>query len=240
MPTQEDESVIFVAEAAYTHALLNEFRHSNIEGDHVSGGVRYKGHSCESNTGAFVYYNGTWKFCYDNYSYELDLAAENGGAGFGQEMIIYNGEIKQTARKDGQKNQFRALCEIGGRLCIADSNSVVTFGDFKQLLKAQNATNAIYLDMGDGWNHSWYRTNEGVVELHPKTHNYCTNWITFYKLLPRPPMNMVIPWDSFTQPTSISGEWQLRALCIPVAPSLTRPFNIIPMPMPVTANPAAH
>ena len=41
---------------------------------------------------------------------------------------------------------------------------------------------AIYLDMGTGWNYAWYRINdETIVGLHPKVHDYCTNWITFYK-----------------------------------------------------------
>ncbi len=184
MPTQEDESVIFVAEAAYTHELLNEFKHSNIVGDHVSGGVRYKGNRrCESNTGAFVYYNETWKFCFDVYSNELDSAAKNGGAGFGQEMIIYNGEVKKTKRGDNGKNHYRALCEISNKLCIAESKNIIRFADFKTLLKAHNATYAIYLDMGNPWNYAWYRTDKGIVELHKKekNHHLCTNWITFYK-----------------------------------------------------------
>ena len=38
------------------------------------------------------------------------------------------------------------------------------------------------LDMGRGWNHSWYRDNKGtVVEIHPKTHSYTTNWLVFKK-----------------------------------------------------------
>lgn len=183
MPTQEDESVIFVAEAAYTARSLNEFTHSNIEGDHVSGGVRYKGDKCESNTGAFIYYNGTWKFCFDVYSNELDSAAKNGGAGFGQEMIIYNGEVQKTKREDNRKNHYRALCEISNKLCIVESKNIIRFADFKTLLKAQNATYAIYLDMGNPWNYAWYRTDKGIVELHKKEKNHylCTNWITFYK-----------------------------------------------------------
>lgn len=42
MPNKTDNKVIFCAEAAFTGELLKKFKHSNILGDHVSGGIRYK------------------------------------------------------------------------------------------------------------------------------------------------------------------------------------------------------
>lgn len=36
--------------------------------------------------------------------------------------------------------------------------------------------------MGGGWNHSWYRGNNGIVkEIHPKIHSFSTNWIVLMK-----------------------------------------------------------
>lgn len=46
MPLKNDSSVILVAAAAYTGMYLSEFNHSNIAGDHVSSGKRYKGYKC--------------------------------------------------------------------------------------------------------------------------------------------------------------------------------------------------
>lgn len=181
MPSKTDESVILVAEAAFTGELLKEFKHINVAGDHVSAGERHKGFRCKRNTGSFVYYNGTWKFCYKDYSKDMDIAAHNGGCAFAQEMMIHNGKLVETTRKDSNKNKFRALCEHQGKLCVVESSDVVSFGDFKQNLMALGVNEALYLDMGPGWNYAWYRNLEKVVELHPKTHNYCTNWITFYK-----------------------------------------------------------
>ncbi len=181
MPSKSDSSVILFAEAAYTGELLNEFKHSNVAGEHVSQGKRYKGFKCKRNTGAFVYYGGKWEFCYKDYSQEIDKAAENGGAAFGQEMIIHKGKLVEIARKDNNKNQFRALCNHDGKLCIAESNKVVPFGDFKKQWLSLGVDDAIYLDMGPGWNHAWYRNKGKIVELHPKLHHFCTNWITFYK-----------------------------------------------------------
>lgn len=182
MPDKSDKHIIFCAEAAFTGELLKEFKHSNILGDHVSAGKRYKGTGCKRNTGAFVYYSGKWKFIYKDYSMELDITAQNGGMGFGQEMMIHNGKRVQTIRKDSNKNEFRALCELKGKLCVIDSNGVSAFGDFIQALLSEGVSEAIYLDMGPGWNYSWWRDqNDKANEIHSQRIPYTTNWITFYK-----------------------------------------------------------
>lgn len=181
MPSLSDKNVIFCAEAAFTGELLKEFKHSNILGDHVSGGKRYKETGCKRNTGAFVYYGGKWKFLYKNYSKDLDVAAQNGGMGFGQELMIHEGKRVLTIRKDANKNEFRALCELSGKLCVIDSKGVSSFGDFIQALLDEGVAEAIYLDMGPGWNYSWYRDYDGVShEIHKHRIVYTTNWITFY------------------------------------------------------------
>ena len=117
-----------------------------------------------------------------NYAAELDSAAAHHGAAFTQEMMIHKGEFIPIKRPDGNVNVFRALCELDGRLCIIESETSVRFGDFKSNLRQIGVTEALYLDMGVGWNHAWYRpTADSLVELHPKYHDYCTNWITFFK-----------------------------------------------------------
>lgn len=181
MPSENDSSVILCAEAAYTGELLTEFRHSNILGDHVSSGKRYKGVHGKRITGAFVYYNGKYKFLYQSCSNELDSAARYGGMGFGQEMLIHKGKMVPCRRKDTNRNEFRALCEQNHHLCVIDSRGMVNFIDFKNALLHQGVTEALYLDMGAGWNNSWWRDDEGRLHvIHPKTHSYTTNWITFY------------------------------------------------------------
>lgn len=181
MPEKSDASVIFVAEASYTGECLKEFNHRNIAGDHVSSGQRFKGYKCRRNTGAFVYYDGKGMFCKEPYSAELDRAARNGGAGFGQELILYKGKAQVTPRKDSNRNQFRALCSRKDRLCIVESKEDVAFGDFRKALLDYGISDAIYLDMGPGWNHAWCRIGNRAVDLHPKKNDFCTNWITFYR-----------------------------------------------------------
>lgn len=184
MPDKGDTSVIFCAEAAFTHELLDKFSHSNIDGDHVSGGKRYEGAVCDDNTGAFAWYNDTtWEFIHGEYDELLDSVAEAGGMGFGQAIIIYNDESIKPLWRDGEY-QYRALCEKEGRLCIVDSRNEVEYDDFVAMLEKLAPRHALYLDMGAGWNHSWWRDGKGqVIEIHPKAEKsrYCTNWITFYR-----------------------------------------------------------
>lgn len=181
MPQPSDSSVIFCAEAAYTAQLLKQFSHSNINGDHVSGGTRFRGTSCKNNTGAFVYYNNRFKFLHNSYSNELDSAAYYGGMGFGQELLIYHSDIIAPVRKD-TTGIYRCLCAIDNQLCIAECIMPMKINAFVEYLMKVNTTDAIYLDMGTGWDYSWWRDeNNQVHYIHDKQIPYTTNWITFYK-----------------------------------------------------------
>lgn len=182
MPEKTDNHVLFCCEAAFTGQLLNEFKHSNIAGHHVSGGTFYKGYKCKPNTGCFVFYQNQWKFLLHTYVDELNLAADNGGMGFAQNMIIHDGKTQPSFRNLKSRFEYRALCEYQGKLCVIDSKEVVSYSTFIAYLEKLGVTHALYLDMGRGWNHSWYRDNNGnVVEIHPKTHSYTTNWLVFMK-----------------------------------------------------------
>ena len=184
MPSQQDTDVIFCAEAAFTHEILDDFAHSNIDGDHVGGGKRYTGAQCKDNSGAFAWFgDSTWVFVNGEYSELLDSVAAAGGMGFGQAIIIHDGESIRPLWRDGV-NQYRALCEKDGRLCIVDSRDEVSYERFVALLEEFAPRHALYMDMGAGWNHSWWRDSVGEVhEIHPiaDKSRYCTNWITFYR-----------------------------------------------------------
>lgn len=187
MPPKSDRHVIFCAEAAFTHALLDHFEHTNIDGDHVSGGKRWTGAKCKDNSGAFIYYNkvesgkSIWRFVRGDYNDALDEAAANGGMGFGQALIVYNGERITPLWRKGN-NYYRALCERNGRLCIVDSRTSVDYDEFVNQLMRYGVTHALYLDMGSGWNHSWWRDAQGTAhDIHPwiEKCRFCTNWIAF-------------------------------------------------------------
>ena len=150
----------------------------------MSGGIFYRGYVAKTNTGAFVWYQGKWKFLYNSYASELRKAEKHRGMGFGQNMIIYNGRVMPRFRKDKPSNIYRALCELDGRLCIVEAKQALAYSEFVEKLANLKVKYALYLDMGLGWNYSWYRDSVGTVhEIHPikPWPKYQTNWIVFKK-----------------------------------------------------------
>lgn len=185
MPSKTDRSVIFCCEAAFTGEKLTEFRHSNIAGHHVCSGKFYEGFHCGPNNGVFTWSRSDgWHFYnngHKNSVTPLKAVAANGGMGFCQSMLFCNGTQFKGCFKPEKENQYRALCEIDGRLCIVDCARSLPFGEFLAGLKKLGVRNAVYCDMGDGWNYSWYRNDKGeAVEIFHNPGRYTTNWITFY------------------------------------------------------------
>lgn len=196
MPSVEEKDVIFCAEAAFTETLSDTFFHANIDGNHVSGGRWYEGARCVEtpdkvgNTGGFVWYDGHFEFFADTLEAEQGLrtAAEKGGMGFCQEIIIHEGKYVSNTRTENPRFNrvefFRVLAEIDGKLCVVETKEKMLFSAFVEKMLLIPVTEALYMDMGAGWNHSWFRPNdEQVIEIHEKAYKsrFCTNWITFYK-----------------------------------------------------------
>lgn len=178
----KDSSIIFCCAAAFTrYDKPHNNNHLNIAGDHVCSGVREQGYPCINNTGAFVFYNGKWKFLFDTYSHELDSAAIHHGCGFGQEMIIHKRKLCKAVRTDTDFHKYRALCEFNGRLCIIETKEATLFSNFKNILSEIGVSEAIYIDMGK-YGYSWYReyadSNASVImgTIQPSA----TNWLVFY------------------------------------------------------------
>ena len=185
MPDISDARVEFCCEAAFTGQLLSSFKHSNVADNHVSGGKWYQGYNCRANTGAFVWYQDKWEFM-EKKKYLTGKPACQ--MAFCQYLLILNG--KQTPmweRMRKNRTRYRALCEMDGRLCLIESRKVVTLEFFIRCLMESKVSNAIYLDMGAGWNYAWYRDAKGNAhEIFPESKKasdfqYRTNWVTFYR-----------------------------------------------------------
>lgn len=181
IPSAKNDSIILAFAGAFTGTEFDK-GHSNVAGDHVSGGKRYKGYRCKRNTGAF-----TWsaksgpRFYYKDYSSGFDRAAREGGMGFAQEMMIHSGKAVRTTRPAGNKNVFRALClDADGRVAVYESRRVITFGNFIDALLSRGVKEALYVDMGAGWDYCFYRNNHADVlpkYLHSKSLPYSSNFI---------------------------------------------------------------
>ena len=177
-----DSSIVFCCAAAFTrYDRPHNNNHLFIAGDHVCSGERKRGYSCTNNTGAFVFYNGEWKFLLDKYSHELDSAALYKGSGFAQEMLIHEGRPIKTVRRLSQVEQYRALCQLNGELCVIDAREPQPFGDFINTIMDAGVEEALYLDMGE-WHYSWYRKCLGIdaIPIHSDLKETATNWLLFY------------------------------------------------------------
>lgn len=182
IPSPEDDSIVMAFAGAFTGTEFDK-GHSNVAGDHVAGGTRFKGYRCKRNTGAY-----TWsiksgpRFFYKDYSSALDKAAKEGGMGFAQEMMIHDGAKVPTTRPLGNKNVFRALClDSDNHLALYESQGIVTFGNFIDALLSQGVKEALYTDMGQGWNYCFYRVNQSEKTpnyLHSTSLPYASNFIT--------------------------------------------------------------
>ena len=186
MPQKTEKDVIFVCAASFTGELLDEFKHSNIAGHHVTSGSFYKGYKCGPYNGVFTWSaKSGWHFY--NYSHKnseppLTAVAAEGGMGYCQSLLFHNGKRFKGCMKPEHTNRYRALCEIGGKLCIVDCARSLPFGHFMDGLEKLGVMNALYCDMRRGWNYSWYRKdNDTVQELFPTPGQYTTNWIAFYE-----------------------------------------------------------
>lgn len=181
IPSAENDSIILAFAGAFTGKDYYK-GHSNVAGDHVAGGKRYKGYRCERNTGAFTWSDKSGpQFFYMDYSSALDSAAQEGGMGFAQEMMIHDGKAVETTRPLGNTNVFRAIClDTNNQLALYESQDMTTFGNFIEALLSQGVKEALYTDMGHGWNYCFYRVNQSYVlpeYLHTQSLPYASNFI---------------------------------------------------------------
>ena len=183
MPSPNDSNVIFCAAASFTGKLLDHFEHTNILGPHVSSGVRYNGYDYNQNYGLFAATESTWFFATLPNDSLIDSVAAQGGMAFTQYWVIRDSVIymPQVQKKDCN-NIYRVIADLDGNLAIVESRRSVPYADFTRWLHTLPIRNALYLDMGAGWNYSFCRDqNDSIHIIHPHTHNFCTNWLTFYK-----------------------------------------------------------
>ena len=179
MPDTTDQHIALCVAAAFTGQCLDTFAHSNILGTHISEGVRYEGYEQTPEHYAFFAAWGTEKAIFASATPDLlKLVQDAGGMGFTQYWVIRDGKAYIPERQKVKQEYYRCVAQKGARTYILESKEVVAYSTFLELLMNFGVENALYLDMGSGWNHSFYRDAEGELHiLHPYAHPYCTNWI---------------------------------------------------------------
>ena len=199
MPDTTNEQVILCAAAAFTGKCLDHFEHTNILGAHISNGVLYEGYTenkdgvpFEQRYALFVWKgydqqgNMLEKGFYPTSSASNELlttATAQHGTAFTQHWVIKDGQIFTPYIQPLERQEhFRSLCQKGDRYMVIANREEIPYQDYLNLLLAYGVENALYMDMGSGWNHSFYRDADNQLHiLHPKTHAYPTNWIVVYR-----------------------------------------------------------
>ena len=180
-PSKSDGSITWCSGAAFQHDISLGFSHENIDGDHAMSGVLYESPYNKDSFAAFTFAEGRYSFEFDDPSGAIRKAAEAGGSGFMQFGLIRNGETVMGINRP-RVRCYRTLAELNGHLCFIDSIRMIQFADFMKELHRLGVTNALYMDMGAGWNYSWYRNAaEKVVTLFSLPVPWSHNWIVFRK-----------------------------------------------------------
>ena len=180
-PSKSEESVTWCSGAAFQHTVSLGFSQENVEGDHAVRGILYESPYNKDNFAAFTCVGNHFSFEFDDPSEAVRAAAEVGGSGFMQFGLIRNGEIVKDFYQP-RVRCYRMLAELNGNLCIIDSCKMMRFDDFLEEVSRLGVTNALYMDMGAGWNYSWYRNAAGkVVTLFGLPVPWSHNWIVFQK-----------------------------------------------------------
>lgn len=178
-PKKSDKSINWCSGAAFQHAIQIGFDDGNIEGYHASKGKYSDSKYVKDSYGAVTFYNGSFRFEFDDPEAAIKEAAQNGGSGFMQFRIMRDGELVNGFNMPRVRS-YRVIAEINGNLCIVDSIEMMKFDDFLLKLKELGVTNALYMDMGAGWNYSWYRKENGNVKtLFGLKVPWSHNWVVF-------------------------------------------------------------
>ena len=178
-PSKSDETITWCSGAAFQHDISLGFTHENIDGDHADSGMFYESPYNRDSFAAFTFADGHFAFAFDNPSQAIKEAAEAGGSGFMQFGLIRDGAPVSTI-SGARVRCYRTLAELNGSLCVIDSINMMRLETFMEELNRLGVANALYMDMGAGWNYSWYRNTYGrVVSLFNLPVPWSHNWIVF-------------------------------------------------------------
>ena len=180
-PSKSDDSITWCCGAAFQHTVSLDFTQENVEGDHAVNGVYYSSPYNKDSFAAFTFAGGEFSFDFDDPCGAIKKAADAGGNGFMQFGLIKDHEVVMNFDRP-RARCYRTLAELNGNLCIIDSVNMMHFTEFMEELQRLGVTNALYMDMGAGWNYSWYRNAaDKVVTLFSLPVPWSHNWVVFKK-----------------------------------------------------------
>ena len=179
-PSRDDQTIQLCVAAAFQDDYQLDFRHDNIVGWHASEGQLERG-TPKNKLGAFTYVNGTARIWNTDEAEEaVQAAAAQGGSGYQQFIVLYDGQ--RGGHDSDEFRCYRVLAILNGRACIIDSRTQMHYSEFIRALEDLGVRDALYCDMGSGWNYSWYRNAEGqAVDIIGIPWPFSHNWLVFRK-----------------------------------------------------------
>ena len=179
-PSKDDGSIEMCVAAAFQDTYQLDFNHSNIVGWHASDGQLERG-TPKSRLGAFTYVDGVpriWNI--DEAEDAVQKAAAAGGSGYQQFVVLCDGQ--RGGHDSDEFRCYRVLALLNGKACIIDSRTQMHYREFIGALENLGVRDALYCDMGSGWNYSWYRSTEGkAVDIIGIPWPFSHNWLVFRK-----------------------------------------------------------
>jgi len=177
-PKKSDKSIALCVAAAFQAKYNYRFTEDEIVGWHASDGRLERGKP-EKNLGALTYVDGVPRIWDVNEAEEaVKKAAEEGGTGYQQFVVLYEG--KRGTHDSDEFRCFRVLALLNDRLCIIDSAKQMHYSEYIDALEKLGVRNALYCDMGSGWNYSWYRNEEETaVDIIGSPWPFSHNWLVF-------------------------------------------------------------
>lgn len=179
-PSKADEENVMVIPTAFHHnAFELGYSVENIEGIFVDEGSLYRGGNLAS-AGAFTYVDGTGEIWSEDEAKEaLDVAAKEGGSGYQQFVMLKDGEVIYMRKG---RVCYRTVAIWKDRVCVVATKRKTLYAEFLDMLKDLGIEDAIYCDVGTGWNYSWYRTNDGgTKDLFGIPWPFSHAWLVFKK-----------------------------------------------------------
>lgn len=197
MPDTTQQEVILCVAAAFTGQCLDTFDHMNILGPHISQSVLHQGY--EEQKDGVPFQTRYALFIWEGKDEQQQMLAkgfyplpndsllakvvEQGGMAFTQHWVIKDKQVFTPCIQPlDREEHFRSLCQKENRYYVIANREPMPYAHYLDTLLAYGVENALYMDMGTGWNHSFYRDQDNQLHiLHPKTHSYPTNWLVVYK-----------------------------------------------------------
>ena len=179
-PSRKDESIQLCIAAAFQASYEVGFRHDNVVGWHTSDEGLQQGTPLDG-LGGFTYVDGVghiWDT--DESADAIKEASEKGGCGFQQFIVLCDGV--HGSHTTGEFRCFRVVAVVDGEVLVIDSRTQMHYEEFVDALIDYGIKDAIYCDMGSGWNYSWYRSRSGrPLEIIGSPWPFSHNWLVFKK-----------------------------------------------------------